>query len=410
MEQKSIYNLVIDRAVEIAKNDLNDCCKSPGIIAGKRHFDDFWARDSFFASWGFIATKDFEKAKSNLDFFIKFQRLDGLIPRRIDRFYLPRLKYLGIKILRKNLKPIYKGRFNNPNIDPNSVFVITAEKYFSASKDSEWLTRNIYSIKKALYWLKQQDIENDGLIDEGNLSNWMDTVSKFKNKGATLYSNILAWKALESGEKLHNIVGSQFPIELKEWKNLLKEKINQTFWNGEYFCDWFDDGKRFDYFTTDGNVLAIILGFTTDDQAKLIIRAIKKYFGNEYLPPPVNFPTYPKKYLALRHALSGLPGYHNGYGRWLWISCLSALAHKLSMASNDITLKQIGIVSDWIVKGEKVYEVYNSDGTPFDRPLWKSEAPFAWSAGIFLWTVSELNKFDENKLAAIPYGKIKVNL
>ena len=386
-QSQTINEIVIDQAIKVAKRDLNSCYLGAGIIAGKKHFDDYWARDSFFASWGFIALGDFEKVKSNLDFFLKFQNREGLIPRRIDRFFLTRLKYLaGIRIPRFRNKPIFAGRFYFPNIDPNSIFVITSQMYVKSSGDIKWIENNIVKINKALLWLKEQDRDRDGLIDEGILANWMDTVQK---EGETFYSNLLAWKALEAGEELNKLAGKEFLSELSDWKREIKNKINDCFWNGEYFSDWVNKGKRFDYFATDGNMLAIVLGFADKNQTKNILLATQKYFGKDVLPMPVNYPSYPKKYLALRHSLSGLPGYHNAYGRWLWIASLSALANK-KQGNDTRFLQEISVVSDWISAKNKVYEVYKPNGEPYHRLFWESESPFAWNAGIFIWVVKEL--------------------
>ncbi len=38
-----------------------------------------------------------------------------------------------------------------------------------------------------------------------------------------------------------------------------------------------------------------------------------------------------------------------------------------------------------IVKYNGVYEVYEKDGTPLKRIFYRSEHPFAWSAGLFLY-------------------------
>jgi hypothetical protein len=287
------------------------------------------------------------------------------------------------------MKPVHKGRFGFPNIDPNPIFVITAGKYVLESGDRKWLSENIEKINQALFWLKKQDQDMDMLVEEGTLANWTDTVRKFHKMGKTLYSNILTWKALEEGKNLNKMLAKEFPGELDVWKDVLKFKIVDTFWNGKYFSDWISGGHRFDYFATDSNILAIISGLANREQSIQILDTMRKYFGKDPVPPPVNWPVYPKKLLAWRHALSGLPGYHNAYGRWLWIACLSALANRL-LGNEERFLQEIGIVSDWITAYGKVYEVYRPDGTPFHRPFWKSESPFAWNAGFFLWTCKEL--------------------
>ena len=54
-------------------------------------------------------------------------------------------------------------------------------------------------------------------------------------------------------------------------------------------------------------------------------------------------------------------------------------------------------ISDLIIKYDNVYEIYerNEDKkkkeyAPVSRFFYKSEVPFAWSAGIFIYTVKEM--------------------
>ena len=61
-------------AAEIAKDNLLNCFQGEGITASVDHFNDFWARDSFYASWGALEIGEIERVKSNLNLFIKYQK------------------------------------------------------------------------------------------------------------------------------------------------------------------------------------------------------------------------------------------------------------------------------------------------------------------------------------------------
>ena len=52
-------------------------------------------------------------------------------------------------------------------------------------------------------------------------------------------------------------------------RDLLKLQINEKFWNGQYFSDWIHKGKVNNYFSTDGNLLAILWGIADKKQSKL---------------------------------------------------------------------------------------------------------------------------------------------
>ena len=53
----------IQKSIEIAKLTLRSNYTDAGIVAGKDHFSDVWARDSLFASFGSIALGDTEVVK-----------------------------------------------------------------------------------------------------------------------------------------------------------------------------------------------------------------------------------------------------------------------------------------------------------------------------------------------------------
>jgi len=52
-------NLVIKKARAIAADCLRRCYDANGIVAGRHQFNDYWARDSFFASFGALEIKNY---------------------------------------------------------------------------------------------------------------------------------------------------------------------------------------------------------------------------------------------------------------------------------------------------------------------------------------------------------------
>lgn len=376
-------NKNIRRAISIAKRDLRNCYLDNGVIGGLDHFDDYWARDSFFASWGSLAIGDIDIVRKNLELFINFQRADGLIPRRVDRYYFMRFKYLtGIKILRKNLKPVYYGRNFYPNIDPNPLFILTAEKYIKKTNDLKWLNKYFDNIINASYWLKKQDKDVDGLIDEGSFADWMDVIHK---EGTVFYSNILTYAAFEAVIKLASLLGKPQDNILLKWQERLQSRLQKVFWNGQYFSDFLQKGKHFDFLSTDGNLLAIIYGLADVKQIKKIFNSMDNFFGKSL--PATNFPPYPWRRLALRHIILGLWGYQNAYARWSWLAALSIAARFVGGDKNS-AIKELDILSEWILRHGAVFEIYKPDGNPYSGLFWKSEKPFPWGAGMFLWAAS----------------------
>ena len=192
----------LEQAEVIAKDSLRKCyMANQGIIAATSLFDDFWGRDSFFASLGALAIGDYDIVRDNLNLYIKFQRKDGLIPRRIDR-HVVTLKYLGIPIKRR-LKPTYVSPCTfwktYPSIDTQCLFLIIFAEYCLKAGNKDFLRDNADSFLRALSWLHTNESGNTALIKEGPYSSWTDSVAK---KGHVLYTNCLYYWALRKAAEL----------------------------------------------------------------------------------------------------------------------------------------------------------------------------------------------------------------
>jgi glycogen debranching enzyme len=393
MKQTSETSSVITRALDIACRDLRSCYLDPGIIAGHRYFDDFWARDSFFASWGALALGDVDVVRNVLDLFITHQRSDGLIARRLNRYWIPSLKYVTqIRIPRQKLLPSYYGRAFAEGIDGNSLFVIAADRYLETSHDEAWLVANLDSIDQSIRWLQTRDTDLDGLIEEGKYAGWMDTIAK---QGEVLYSNVLLYGALEAHYRMYSRLGKPFPARLAAWRGQLSTQIHEVFWNGHYFSDWFEDESqtRFDYFSSAANLLAMYVGVADVTQSDHIMKMISRSFRHAF-SPQTNTPMYDKTLVSWNHRYFGASGYHNAFGVWSWIAALYAVMH-FRLGNRAEAYKLFTTFARYIVAHQAVYEVYEPNGQPYASWLWRSEVPFAWGAGMVIWAAGEMGLLDE---------------
>ena len=126
---------MMEKPESIAKNSLRKCYKKHGIVAGATHFNYFWARDSFYASWGALEIGDHKIVKKNLESFIKYQKNDGQIPLRIGATSLSQwLALAGIKLKHKEVAEYNQDKGFKSAIDPNLLFIITFHKYTKQCK------------------------------------------------------------------------------------------------------------------------------------------------------------------------------------------------------------------------------------------------------------------------------------
>ena len=341
----------ISEAYKTAVNCLRECYSENGIIAGRQHFNDYWARDSFFASFGACKLRDFEIVRKNLLLFLSNQAEDGQIPLRVGTYnIIP--KMLGMKG-KCEMKPRYTVDtiFSNnlKATDCNSLFVIAMANYMYKSKDINFVKNNFDKIEKALKWNFTQDKDSDLLIEDRGLTTWDDRTHK---RGKVLYTNVLHFKALHEMAHLSKVAKKQdkFSAVAKRVRN----EINNQFWNGNYYADWIENGKRLDYFCSDGNTLAA-LWIADNIKIKKIHKSVKRLKIAETFTLKTVSPVYPLTKIYIPNILLGFADYHSGM-LWPWISCLYALA--ISKVSKPEAKKIIQKLGEKIIEYKDCYEVY----------------------------------------------------
>jgi len=114
-----------EKTIRLLKNSLRSCYSKYGILAGKHHFTDYWARDGYFAALGSLELGDFEIVNKMVNLFFSFQREDGLIPYRIMNGPISLSKYSGKPTFYKKPKPTHKLRgFGKEVLDGSTLTII----------------------------------------------------------------------------------------------------------------------------------------------------------------------------------------------------------------------------------------------------------------------------------------------
>ena len=68
-----------------------------------------------------------------------------------------------------------------------------------------------------------------------------------------------------------------------------------------------------------------------------------------------------------------------------WQPTTAYVAALISLNKKEEAIKQLKIMSNQIIKYNGVYECYSREGKPLKKLSYKSEHPFAWSSGMYLW-------------------------
>lgn len=376
------HTKTIQNAYDIAHLTLNSRYCVDGILAGAHHFSDIWTRDACFASLGALKIGDHEVVKANINTFLKFRSKANQVPLRVGQKYFL-LKFL-FKLSGKQQARYIDDKGFSTVVDSNSLATIIFHEYVNATNDIDFANNQFDAIESIVRWNFTRDKNNDLLIEEGAYANWADSLKK---KGTVLYTNVLHWKAVDCFAQICLKVNRQ--EEYSTYKNLadqIKEKLNHLFWDDTHYIDWIGK-KRHTYYSSDGNLLAIVLGLATPAQGHLILDSLQLFGLDHGVFIKTNYPPYPLKHIYPAFLPVNMSDYHNGLN-WLWLGCLDAVA-KQQLNLHTQAQETIFQMAAKIVEYNGVYEVYKN-GKPVNRFFYKSETSFAWSAGLFVWACNEL--------------------
>lgn len=369
----------IKEAYEIATRDLRACYSKNGIVAGLHQFNNYWARDAFFASFGALELGDYVIVKKHLDLFLdRVSKGHYLLPKKImdtRRIYVRGL----IRRTTEGHLFTYRSR------DQNSQITICAANYIRKTKDLDFAKKNYPKIRAVMMDDFAHDVDRNLLLEQGFYEDWADSLRK---RGEILFTNVCHYQGLKELAYIAGVLKNK--DEKKEYDFLafqVKNRLNSMFWNGKYYID--SCGKGGSLFSSAGNMLAILWGIADKKQTAAIYDFIKQH-KLENFTLESNYPKYKWWQISPIHKIIGLGDYHNGI-RWLWLGCIDAAA-KLKTGRRGEARELLEKISEKIMEFGNVYEVYERNGKPVRRVFYRSEVPFAWSSGLFVYAASQYLK------------------
>ncbi|MFH2020731.1 MAG: amylo-alpha-1,6-glucosidase [archaeon] len=376
-------NQLINKATEISIECLKSSYGPLGIKTGGTR-DTYWSWDSFFASFGAAEIKEFAIVKLTFETFLKYQNSEGALPRRISAplpFYL--LKFITPRFHPEIKKPSYSLiPFFAPPKFQNIVFLTAFRHYIEKSGDIPFLRKHYVQLVYALGYIESS--QKKGLIFENYLENWDESILK---KGYVLFTNSLYYKALNDMIYLNKLLKKPFHEETYR-AGIVKKRINELFWVGDYYADSID--KYTDLtFSTPGNLAAALFGIADKKKSLKILKFIQSKGIDTPLPSKTNWPKYPfGKINPLNWVV--LRAYHNE-SIWIWIGCLN-IQLKLKLGKKEEAKADMLKIADKIIKDKTVSEIYDSTGNQFKDHFYTAETSFAWSSGLFIYTAAQFDK------------------
>lgn len=326
----NLIDTAYKKAIDILK--LNSTME--GFKASSKRYNSIWARDGAITILGAVLTGNKDLLKTSL------KTLKTLKKFQTDFGQIPSVYHLKEKECR------YYA------MDSTIWWIIGVHQYYKSTRDEKFLKKFWPAVEAAITNLQYQVMDNSGLIDSPEASDWMD--SSIGRRGKVLYTNCLFFKSLECLNELSKAAGEKGYIKgLKD----LKKRLNSLFWPSEEgrkflytsHTKFFDEAINswrehyvnylsFEYYEDRcdilANSLAIIFKIASKEQAKRII----KYFERRHISipypanvlyPPVFYPNptwNPKIDLYREEEQRNLSYHYHNSGIWPFVGGFYILA------------------------------------------------------------------------------------
>ncbi len=229
-------------------------------ISGRPGYGWYFGRDAEWSGFALLDYGDFDKVKSILKTFNKFQDLNGKIYHEMST----------------------SGFVHYDASDATPLYIILVGKYLKYSGDIEFIRKSWHNIKKAIDFCFSTDTDKDHLIENTNVGHgWVEGGSLFGSH-SSLYL-VACWAAAldEACYMAENLGFNELVSKYKTEAETVKKIINEDFWNTEnnfFYHGKFKDGT---YHTEPTILAAIPLYYNMVDSGK-VFSVLSKYAGNNF--------------------------------------------------------------------------------------------------------------------------------
>lgn len=363
------------------------------LCAGTRNFREPWARDFGFACYGLLAMGEIAAVKEGLSVFLHYQKPSGQFPVKVHSTNLVNRAihswFQREQPITAPLRPKYRTGHHTISLDGNALLATAVLNYVEQQDDIEFLQAWWPNLEQAMNWLAAYESSDHHLLHQEAFADWADSIGR---RGYILYTNVLYWKATEAMARAAARLGH--PAAAYQAKAAqLKQQINAHFWDEE--LGYFITSQQFHNLSSDGNLMAISWGLTTEEQAHAILDAMDRFQMADPVPTQVVNQPYPAHYISLENRLAGIPEYHIS-AAWLWLGAWHVVA-LTRMGRREAANTLLRRLSELIVRDGIVHEVYGKDGHFLSTLLYTSEAPLTWNASMVVYAYSVLQ---EDQLAS----------
>ncbi len=181
-------------------------------VSGRPGYAWYFGRDGQWSSMALLDYGDFENVRKQLEFYLKFQDVNGKIFHEVST----------------------SGVVHYDAADATPLFIVLAGKYLKHSGDLGFIRENWARIEKALQFCYSTDVNGDKLIENVNVGHgWVEGGGLYGSQ-STLYLTSCWAKALEEASYMTKALGMDAVSDYYADDAIeVFQIINKDFWNEE---------------------------------------------------------------------------------------------------------------------------------------------------------------------------------
>jgi glycogen debranching enzyme len=228
-------------------------------INGRPGYGWYFGRDGQWSGFALLDCGDFTKVRSELEFYNRFQDLNGKIFHEATT----------------------SGVIHYDAADATPLYLILAGQYLRHSGDTAFIRKTWPNIKKALDFCFSTDTDRDHLIENTNVGHGWVEGGELYGSHATFYLNGCWAEALKEASEMAKTLG------MKDWDGYLSESetvknvLNTAFWDAKskFYSYGMNKDRSFRYEPTVLPAVPLAFGLGEPDYAKQVIT---QYASNEF--------------------------------------------------------------------------------------------------------------------------------
>lgn len=215
-------------------------------VNGRPGYGWYFGRDGEWSGFALLDYGDFQKVRSELEFYRKYQDLSG-------------------KILHEATT---SGVVHYDAADATPLYIVLAGKYFQHTQDTAFLRSNWPAIRKAVDFCFSTDTDHDHLIENTNVGHGWVEGGELYGSHATVYMQGCWAAALEETANMASALKVPEAESYALESGIVKSLINTNFWNP--LIKYYSYGMNKDLiFRSEATVLpAVPLSFKLGDPEK----------------------------------------------------------------------------------------------------------------------------------------------